>query len=174
MMRLIYDSAKAVEDYQKSPDWMHKLLDAFADGVNFYLYKHPDVKPLALKRFEPWYALMFTDGSVSATSTGGLRVEEIKNFYSGNMNRVSKVSDIEKMILKDRGMKAPGDGGGMEGMAGSKPAAGMGGCRMMRRAAATDLRWRGSGRLRGIPNCISIRMSLSISGWKYSWSVMKG
>ena len=46
----------------------------------------------------------------------------------------------------------------MEGMAGSKPAAGMGGCRMMRRAAATDLRWRGSGRLRGIPNCISIRM----------------
>src|SRR5271170_3500613 len=48
MMRLIYDSAQAVADYQKSPDWMHKLLDAFADGVNFYLYKHPDVKPLVL------------------------------------------------------------------------------------------------------------------------------
>ena len=47
MMRLIYDSAQAMADYQKSPDWMHKLLDAFADGVNFFLYKHPDVKPLA-------------------------------------------------------------------------------------------------------------------------------
>ena len=71
MMRLIYDSAQAVADYAKSPDWMHKLLDAFADGVNYYLYKHPETKPLLLKRFEPWYALMFTDGSVSATSTGG-------------------------------------------------------------------------------------------------------
>jgi acyl-homoserine-lactone acylase len=109
MMRLIYDSAQAVADYQKSPDWMHKLLDAFADGVNFYLYKHPDVKSLVLKRFEPWYALMFTDGSVSATSTGGARVDEIKNFYSGNSN---KVTDVERMILMDRGMKAPGDGGG--------------------------------------------------------------
>ncbi len=117
MMRLIYDSAAAVADYQKSPDWMHKLLDAFADGVNYYLYKHPAVKPLALKRFEPWYPLMFTDGSVSATSTGGLRVEEIRDFYGGNMNRVSKASDVEKMILMDRGIKAPGDGGG-DGRAG--------------------------------------------------------
>jgi acyl-homoserine-lactone acylase len=109
MMRLIYDSAQAVADYQKCPEWMHKLLDAFADGVNFYLFKHPDVKPLVLKRFEPWYALMFTDGSVSATSTGGIRVDEIKNFYGENMD---KVSDVERMILMDRGMKVPGDGGG--------------------------------------------------------------
>jgi acyl-homoserine-lactone acylase len=125
MMRLIYDSAAAVADYQKSPDWMHKLLDAFADGVNYYLYKHPTVKPLALKRWEPWYPLMFTDGSVSATSTGGLRVDEIRDFYNGNMNRVSKVNDVEKMILMDRGIKAPGDGsgdgreGGVEGSGGS-------------------------------------------------------
>ena len=75
MMRLIYDSAQAMADYQKSPEWMHKLLDAFADGVNYYLFKHPETKPLVLKRFEPWYPLMFTDGSVSATSTGGLRVD---------------------------------------------------------------------------------------------------
>ena len=108
MMRLIYDSAQAVADYERSPEWMHKLLDAFADGVNFYLYKHPDVKPLVLKRFEPWYALMFTDGSVSATSTGGVRVDEIKNFYGANLN---KVTDVERMILIDRGMKVPGDGG---------------------------------------------------------------
>jgi acyl-homoserine-lactone acylase len=118
MMRLIYDSTQAMADYQKSPEWMHKLLDAFADGVNFFLYRHPDVKPLVLKRFEPWYALMFTDGSVSATSTGGLRVDEIKDFYSGNMNRVSKVGDIEKMILIDRGIKTPGDGGDGSGIAG--------------------------------------------------------
>jgi len=84
MMRLIYDSAAAVTDYRKSPPWMHKLLDAFADGVNYYLYKHPQTRPALLQRFEPWYPLMFTDGSVSATSTGGIRPDEIKNFYKGH------------------------------------------------------------------------------------------
>jgi acyl-homoserine-lactone acylase len=112
MMRLIYDSAQAVADYQRSPGWMHQLLDAFADGVNYYLYKHPGMKPLVLKRFEPWYALLFTDGSVSATSLGGVRQEEIKNFYSGHAAVAAArpahgpvLSDVEKMVLEDRGMK---------------------------------------------------------------------
>lgn len=107
MMRLIYDSVQAIADYNKSPAWMHQLLDAFADGVNFYLYKHPETKPLALKHFEPWYALLFTDGSVSATSTGGVKVDEIKNFYSGHPSVAAHrpvISDIEKMVLADRGM----------------------------------------------------------------------
>ncbi len=118
MMRLIYDSAQAEADYVKSPDWMHKLLDAFADGVNYYLYKHPETKPLLLKRFEPWYALMFTDGSVSATSTGGVRPDEIRNFYScsdsssGTMapspSRQHALSAVERMVLSDRGMSGPG------------------------------------------------------------------
>lgn len=112
MMRLIYDSAAAVADYQKSPDWLHNLLDAFADGVNYYLYKHPEVKPLVLKHWEPWYPLMFTDGSVSATSTGGVRVDEIRDFYGAGVNRVSRASDLERMILEDRGIRVKGDGGG--------------------------------------------------------------
>jgi acyl-homoserine lactone acylase PvdQ len=116
MMRLVYDSSKAMDDYAKSPVWMHKLLDAFADGVNFYLYKHPQVQPLVLKRFQPWYPLMFTDGSVSATSTGGIRQDEIRNFYQRNtgtlgdhpaIQHVPSVSDIEKMVLADRGIGAP-------------------------------------------------------------------
>src|SRR6201991_1622775 len=111
MMRLIYDSAQAVSDYEKSPAWMHKLLDAFADGVNYYLYKHPETKPLVLKHWEPWYALMFTDGSVSATSTGGVKLDEIKSFYSKNIGAVSarahkasQLSAVERMVLADRGM----------------------------------------------------------------------
>src|ERR1700743_2946602 len=118
MMRLIYDSVQAQADYAKSPAWMHKLLDAFADGVNYYLDKHPGTKPLALRRFQPWYALMFADGSVSATSTGGIRPDEIKRFYSAppvltgpaaHPHKVQEISDIEKMVLADRGIGAPGD-----------------------------------------------------------------
>src|SRR4249919_1513480 len=33
------DDAKA--DYQKAPAWLKKLCNAFADGINYYLYKHP-------------------------------------------------------------------------------------------------------------------------------------
>ena len=122
MMRLVYDSVQAQADYEKSPVWMHKLLDAFADGVNYYLYKHPEKKPLVFRRFEPWYPLMFTDGSVSATSTGGVRTDEIKSFYNkakgglGVMGErkapesqkrpagTREVSAIEKMVLSDRGI----------------------------------------------------------------------
>lgn len=114
MMRLVYDSVQAIADYNRSPVWMHQLLDAFADGVNYYLYKHPETKPLALKHFEPWYALMFTDGSVSATSTGGVKLDEIRNFYSGHpslaVHHAPVISDVEKMVLEDRGMAAPAAG----------------------------------------------------------------
>jgi acyl-homoserine lactone acylase PvdQ len=57
-MQLIYDSAAAKADYKRSPAWFKALLEAFADGVNYYLYLHPEVRPAVLKRFEPWFPLM--------------------------------------------------------------------------------------------------------------------
>ena len=49
LIRMIIDSADAVADYKESPPWLHKLLDAFADGVNYYLYKNPGDKPVTVK-----------------------------------------------------------------------------------------------------------------------------
>jgi len=80
-MRLIYDTAAAINDYNNSPLWLHKLLDAAADGVNFYLYKHPRVKPAVLTHFKPWYALLRTNGSISATQNGGARVSDMRALY---------------------------------------------------------------------------------------------
>ncbi|MGV3529247.1 MAG: penicillin acylase family protein [Flavisolibacter sp.] len=80
-MRLLYDSAGAKADYRKAPDWLKKLLDAFADGVNYYLYKHPEVKPKVLARFEPWFPLMYTDGSIAPTQTGGMNLRDLRNLY---------------------------------------------------------------------------------------------
>ena len=82
-MRLIYDTSAAISDYKTSPPWFRKLLDASADGVNYYLLRHPYVKPFLLTHFEPWYSLMRTDGSISATSTGGVTLADIKDFYLG-------------------------------------------------------------------------------------------
>lgn len=84
LIRMIIDSADAVADYKKSPPWLHKLLDAFADGINFYLYKNPQTKPALLQRFKPWYPLLWTDGSIGAISTGGVSEDELKSFYAGS------------------------------------------------------------------------------------------
>jgi len=56
------DSIKA--QYAASPEWLKRLMNAWADGLNFYLYKHPEVKPRIITRFEPWMALTFSEGSI--------------------------------------------------------------------------------------------------------------
>jgi acyl-homoserine-lactone acylase len=88
-MRLIYDTAAAIADYKHSPLWLRKLLDAAADGVNFYLYKHPQVKPLVLTHFEPWFALLRTNGSISATQNGGITNTDMKELYPARDNKTS-------------------------------------------------------------------------------------
>ena len=39
-------------------------MNAWADGLNYYLAKHPSVKPRVITRFEPWMALTFSEGSI--------------------------------------------------------------------------------------------------------------
>lgn len=99
-LQLIADSADAIKDYQQADPKFKKLLDAFADGLNYYLYKHPELKPLVFHHFEPWYALMFTDGSVAATITGGISLNETKDFYADGpeklgTNRFSPRQNLE-------------------------------------------------------------------------------
>lgn len=88
-MRLIYDTVAAIADYNRSPAWLKKLLNASADGVNYYLYTHPEVKPLVLTRFEPWFALLRTNGSISATQNGGITVRDMKELYPSKINSTS-------------------------------------------------------------------------------------
>ncbi|MDR3693051.1 penicillin acylase family protein [Mucilaginibacter sp.] len=90
-LQMIADTADAIKDYQTAQPAFRKLLNAFADGVNYYLYKHPEVKPAVFQYFEPWYALMFTDGSVSATVTGGLTQEDTRNFYGKGDEKIGAV-----------------------------------------------------------------------------------
>ena len=54
-IRLLIDSVDAIADYKKAEPWLKKLLNAYADGINFYLHKHPETKPVLLTRFQPWY-----------------------------------------------------------------------------------------------------------------------
>ncbi len=86
LIRMIIDSADAKKDYQKAPEWLKKLCVAFADGINYYIYKHPGSKPSLLHRFQPWYPLLWTDGSIGAISTADITMNELKNFYPATID----------------------------------------------------------------------------------------
>src|SRR6266496_5826693 len=63
-MKLFIDPDSMRALYAASPAWLKALMNAWADGLNFYLYKHPEVKPRVIRRFEPWMALTFSEGSI--------------------------------------------------------------------------------------------------------------
>jgi len=63
-MKLFIDPAAMQALYGKSPEWLKALMDAYADGLNYYLHKNPQVKPRVITRFEPWMALSFSEGSI--------------------------------------------------------------------------------------------------------------
>ena len=78
--RLFMDTTQAIAIYKKSPVWMKSLLDAFADGTNYYLFTHPTVKPKLLKRFQPWMPLMFSEGSIGG-NISVVSTDRLKAFY---------------------------------------------------------------------------------------------
>lgn len=63
-MKLFIQPAQLKQQYAKSPAWLKQLMIAFADGLNYYLHTHPEVKPRLINHFEPWMALAFSEGSI--------------------------------------------------------------------------------------------------------------
>lgn len=79
-MKLFIDPAVLQKQYTESPAWLQKLMIAFADGLNFYLVRHPDVKPRVIKHFEPWMALSFTEGSIGG-DIERVNLKQLEAFY---------------------------------------------------------------------------------------------
>jgi acyl-homoserine lactone acylase PvdQ len=61
---------------------LKKLMNAFADGLNYYLERHPEVKPRVIARFEPWMALTFTEGSIGG-DIERVNLKQLQAFYGG-------------------------------------------------------------------------------------------
>ena len=96
---------EAVKYYESSPEWLKKLCDAFADGINYYLYKHPEIKPRLLTRFEPWMCMYFTEGSIGG-NIENINVKKIKDFYgmnpSGLLENISTSPEYEITYTYER------------------------------------------------------------------------
>jgi acyl-homoserine-lactone acylase len=79
-MKMFIDPAELKKQYATSPAWLQALMNAWADGLNYYLAKHTDVKPRVIKRFEPWMALSFTEGSIGG-DIEKINLNQLQAFY---------------------------------------------------------------------------------------------
>ena len=80
--RLYVSDNELKADYAASPDWLKRLMDAWAAGLNHYLAIHPELKPRVLTRFEPWMALSFTEGSIGG-DIERIDLRGLEKFYGG-------------------------------------------------------------------------------------------
>ncbi|MBL7876770.1 MAG: penicillin acylase family protein [Cyclobacteriaceae bacterium] len=91
--RLFYDSVQAMALYKASPAWLKRLCDGFANGINYYLYTHPQVRPKLLNRFQPWMPFLFSEGSIGG-DLASISVGRVKNFY-GDGKTISQDKEVD-------------------------------------------------------------------------------
>ncbi|MFT5276999.1 MAG: acyl-homoserine-lactone acylase [Glaciecola sp.] len=91
-MKLYIDPADIKQKYNESPVYLQKLMNAWADGLNYYLHTHPGVAPKVIKRFEPWMALTFTEGSIGG-DIESINIKRLEHFY-GNGKTDTTVAQL--------------------------------------------------------------------------------
>ena len=96
-MKLFIDPADMQRQYDESPPWLKALMDAWADGLNFYLATHPDVKPRVITKFEPWMALSFSEGSIGG-DIERVNLTQLEAFY-GETKPVTTTARSQAMEL---------------------------------------------------------------------------
>lgn len=79
-MKLFIDTLDMKKQYEASPQWLKLLMNAFADGLNYYLYTHSEVKPRLITHFEPWMALTFSEGSIGG-DIESVNLRGLEQFY---------------------------------------------------------------------------------------------
>jgi len=87
--------------YAKSPSWLRELMDAWADGLNYYLATHPDVHPRVITHFEPWMALSFSEGSIGG-DIERVSLKELQAFY-GKANDTVAFADTPSSWVEPTG-----------------------------------------------------------------------
>ncbi|MBI3219973.1 MAG: penicillin acylase family protein [Bacteroidetes bacterium] len=90
--RLFQDSTLAIQIYKTTPPAMKKLMQAFADGVNYFLATHSNVKPQLIKRFKPWMPLLFSEGSIGG-DIEAISLTRLKDFYGDGKDATAIVQD---------------------------------------------------------------------------------
>ena len=96
-MKLFIDPADLKAKYNESPPWLKALMDSWADGLNFYLAKHPDVKPRVITKFEPWMALSFSEGSIGG-DIERVNLNQLEAFYGDQAATKTAMREEQELL----------------------------------------------------------------------------
>ena len=96
--KLFIDPVVLKADYAKSPPWLKALMNAWADGLNFYLATHPAVKPKVITHFEPWMALSFSEGSIGG-DIERVPLTQLEAFYG--RRQLAMTTDEKGLLFKE-------------------------------------------------------------------------
>lgn len=91
-MKIFIDPVELKGQFERSPEWLKKLMAAWADGLNFYLAKNPGVKPRVITRFEPWMPLAFSEGSIGG-DIESIDLQRLRAFYDTSVG--ASVASLE-------------------------------------------------------------------------------
>lgn len=99
LIKMIIDPVDAKADYNNAPLWLKKLCIAWADGINYFLFKNPGIKNKVGKPYEPWLPFLWTDGSIGAINTAGVSANDLKNLYGDDKNFAASDDMKEREVV---------------------------------------------------------------------------
>ncbi len=102
-MRLFIQQDEMKRLYAEAPDWLKELMDAYADGLNYFLHTHPEVQPKVIKHFEPWMALSFSEGSIGG-DIETISTSELEKFYGGTQTMAAAPDIVDMEPRGSNGM----------------------------------------------------------------------
>jgi acyl-homoserine lactone acylase PvdQ len=97
--QLYMTTEEAKDAYQRAPEWLKELCVAFADGINYYLHTHPEVRPQVITKYEPWMPLFFFEGSIGG-DLEQISIAQLKAFYEPKATLgLSQVPEVPTPVL---------------------------------------------------------------------------
>ena len=103
-MKLFVNPDDFKAKYAASPESLKLLMNAWADGLNYYLHTHPEVTPRVIKQFEPWMALTFSEGSIGG-DIERVNLTQLEAFYGKNTRALQTTArnDEEPVYVEPTG-----------------------------------------------------------------------
>jgi acyl-homoserine-lactone acylase len=96
-MKIFIDPADMKAQFEKAPAWLKTLMNAWAGGLNYYLSKHPGVKPRVITHFEPWMALTFSEGSIGG-DIERVNLNQLEAFYGKTPLKVASAEELNRFV----------------------------------------------------------------------------
>jgi acyl-homoserine-lactone acylase len=109
-MKLFIDTLELKKLYVASPTWLKALMTGWADGLNYYLQTHPQVKPRLLTTFSPWMALAFSEGSIGG-DIESVNLRGLEQFYGPRSATPAPARDRDEAEVSPFGEEPGGSNG---------------------------------------------------------------